>query len=423
MENHNVKLIVKNRTNKAGLSKIEVQVMKYQYDGKVKMERRYVDTTVWINPQNWNQKNGKISSKEIDHTTKQQQINLAYSSVLQFVESNGQEFPNLEWLNIDCLQEFFPKVQVKRKALADYIIDYYDHRVDQKTKKGTTKEFKTLQNRIEAFDAHKKKKTYLEDINILWSNSFESYCRNIKEYSDGTIGKSYTILYTVLNYYYEIRDEMQISLTDKFKSKLFKRGGKSENKANPLTMPQLLQLISHEFNEKHLIFTKKMILIQCHTGIRYDDIKRLRPVNFETEGFLIFKPIKTEHHKKCEVEQPLNAYSKALFEEVGYNTSIFKLQNQPYNRNIETIFDKMRDKYPDLKYGVYTSHNFRDTFISNCVQAGINWKSILKWVGQTSYAIMDRYIKLTPEFQHSEMQKLYKFMVVDGKIMYYKEVQ
>jgi hypothetical protein len=97
------------------------------------------------------------------------------------------------------------------------------------------------------------------------------------------------------------------------------------------------------------------------------------------------------------------------------------LQNQPYNRNIKEIFNILREKHPELKYKTYTSHNFRDTFISNAVQARINCKSILKWVGQTSYSIMDRYIHLIPEFEKEEMSKMFKYIVVDGKIHYYDE--
>jgi integrase len=133
-----------------------------------------------------------------------------------------------------------------------------------------------------------------------------------------------------------------------------------------------------------------------------------------------FTPIKTEHHN-IEVHQPLNEFARGILHEVGYDTSRFKLQNQPYNRNIKEIFNILRSKFPEMKYKTYTSHNFRDTFISNAVQARINWKSILKWVGQTSYSIMDRYIHLTPEFEKEEMNKMFKYMVVDGKVHYYNE--
>ncbi len=420
MDNFKVRLMARNRANKARLTKVEVEVMRYVYAG-IGKERRFVDTNIRIFPRNWNQKTQKIGSKEPNQVDKQQRINTIYGAVLNFVTSNGEVIPDIDGLNIDSLKSFFPQMRVSRKTLVNYIDDYYKFRVNQNTKKGTTKEFMTIKNRVEAFDTHNKKKTYFENINLLWSNDFENYCRNTKKYSDGTIEKSYTILYTVLNYYYQLRDEMQIELSNKFTYDGFKRGEKSINEANPLTMTQLMTLYKHTFEKDHLITTKKMILIQCFTGVRFDDIKRLRPSHFENDGFLKFKPMKTEHHKKIEVLQPLNEFAKGLLSEVGYDTSIYKLQNQPYNRNIKDIFDILRLKYPDLKYKTYTSHNFRDTFISNAVQARINWKSILKWVGQTSYQIMDRYIHLTPEFEKNEMQKMFKYIVVDDKIHYYNE--
>ncbi len=68
-----------------------------------------------------------------------------------------------------------------------------------------------------------------------------------------------------------------------------------------------------------------------------------------------------------------------------------------------------KDECKELKFKTnHTSHNFRDTFISQSVQGGVNFKSILQWVGQSSYTIMDRYIHLSPEFNETEMLKLYR---------------
>jgi integrase len=419
MDKFKVRLMTRNRTNKEGVTKIEVEVMRYLDTGNRK-ERKFIDTNVNVVPRNWSQKTQKIIGKEPDQAEKQKRINLIYGAVLNFVTTNGEVAPEIEGLTLDSLKPFFPQMRVNRKTLANYIDDYYKFRVNQGTKKNTTKEFKTLENRIKAFDTWNKKKTYFEDISLLWSNDFENYCRNVKKYIPATIGKTYTILYTVLNHYYQLRDEMRIELSDKFTRDGFKRGTKSINKANPLTLQQLMQLYQYTFEQDHLNLTKTMILIQCFTGVRFDDIKRLRPENFENEGFMRFTPIKTEHHN-IEVHQPLNEFARGILHEVGYDTSRFKLQNQPYNRNIKEIFNILRSKFPEMKYKTYTSHNFRDTFISNAVQARINWKSILKWVGQTSYSIMDRYIHLTPEFEKEEMNKMFKYMVVDGKVHYYNE--
>lgn len=179
-------------------------------------------------------------------------------------------------------------------------------------------------------------------------------------------------------------------------------------KPNPITEEQLLVLYNHTFKEKNLETVKKMILLQCFIGMRYDDIKRIRPENVQN-NFLMFTPKKTERHD-VEVEQPLNPYSKALLEEVNYDTSHYNLTNQAYNREIKELLKILsaKEEYKELKFKTdHTSHNFRDTFISLAVTKGVNWKSILKWVGQSSYSIMDRYIHLTKPFEESEMKKMF----------------
>jgi hypothetical protein len=88
-------------------------------------------------------------------------------------------------------------------------------------------------------------------------------------------------------------------MTDKFRSKLFKRGEKSKNIPNPLTEEQLMTLYNHTFELKHLETVRKMILLQCFVGMRFDDIKRIRPENIQN-NFLMFTPKKTE---RFDIEQ------------------------------------------------------------------------------------------------------------------------
>ena len=84
-----------------------------------------------------------------------------------------------------------------------------------------------------------------------------------------------------------------------------------------------------------------------------------------------------------------------------------KISYSPYRRQIKEIIDKVREKYPKLQYGHYSTHSGRDTYISICVQNGASMKNILTWVGQSSYRIVDRYIKLTPESQKAEVNSVF----------------
>lgn len=123
---------------------------------------------------------------------------------------------------------------------------------------------------------------------------------------------------------------------------------------------------------------------------------------------IVITPQKTQRHQ-IESDIPLNDYSRELLKDLDFDTSTLYIENQPYNRNLKELFTIMQEEYPKLKYrNDYGTHNGRDTFISNAVMAGVDFKTILIWVGQKSYSIMDRYIKVTDDHQQKQMGKVYK---------------
>jgi hypothetical protein len=406
------RMILSNQTDKNGEAMVYIRLRRYDPLKRKDIKEKKIRTNVRVNPKLWSSIKGEVLKGDLDYQKKNRIIKEKESQISKYIYNPDVDYimAQLSKKEFLLIEEVFPSMKLfkYKKSLVDYINEYYDRRKKLGHPSGTIKEFKTVMNRIKKFDDEKREdKTYLPDINISWSDDFEVWLKE-KEYSDGTIEKSYTILITVLYYYWEIRDEKKIEMTDKFQSKLFKRGSKSVNKPNPLTEEQVITLYNHTFEEKHFETVRKMILLQCFTGIRYDDIKRIRSEHIK-DNFLVFTPKKTEGHN-VEVVQPLNPYSKSLLEEVKYNTACYKMQNQPYNKAIEKLLKEIAkiEKYKDLKFRTdHTSHNFRDTFISLAVTKGVNWKSILKWVGQSSYKIMDRYIHLTTPFEESEMKKLY----------------
>jgi len=349
----------------------------------------------------WQHKNRIIQEKESDIRKYISNPDIDYV----FAQLKREEFVLIE-------QVFpTPRLLKYQKNLVHYIDEYYNRRKKLGHAAGTIKEFKTLMNRVKNYDDDKNRITFLKDINLLWSDDFELWMTE-KGYGSGTIEKTYTILKTVLLFYYQRRKQLNLQLSEEFTYKDFKRGEKSRNEPNPLTFEQVMFLFNHRFpdNEKHFEPVRKMALIQCFTGCRYDDVKKFRPSHFKEKGWLKYKPTKTTRYD-INVAQPLNRYADALFKEVEYNTSKYKMQNQPYNRSVKSMLESIaqKDEFKKLKFKTnHTSHNFRDTFISEAVQGGVNFKSILQWVGQSSYTIMDRYIHLSPEFNKREMQKLYK---------------
>ena len=146
------------------------------------------------------------------------------------------------------IEEVFPTPRLLKYKmnLAHYVEEYYKNRKKLGHTTGTVKEFKTVMNRVKEFDDANNRITHMNDIDLLWSDAFELWMTGKKHYSQGTIEKTYTILKTVLYYYYERRKKLNIQLSDEFTYKSFKRGKKSKNKPNPLSYAQVMFLCNYQ---------------------------------------------------------------------------------------------------------------------------------------------------------------------------------
>jgi hypothetical protein len=275
------------RKNKDGLTKVMIEVRQHKYTGTGQYQDIFkrIATDVWILPKNWHKKKELVNDNEVDAELKNKDINKVFAAVQKFIDSKGKQVPDqayIEAVNLESLKEFFPTRKENKKTLYDFIEDYILLRKGQKTPYGTLKEFKSMQNMLQKFDDYRHKKTKFEDITLHWSDDFEYFLKNValdkKGYNIGTIQKTYTILCTFLNHYYNRRKELNINLSDDFRihgsigaSNGFKRGKQSVNLANPLFEDQLNIFKNFEFKEKHLQVTKDRFLWQCFTGIRFVD--------------------------------------------------------------------------------------------------------------------------------------------------------
>jgi integrase len=412
--------MILSRTNKEGLTKVLIEVRQHKYDGtgKYKDSFKRISTDVWILPKNW-KKEQAVGTDAYQN----KKINEVLAAVQKYVDSKGVQYPDqayAEKLNLDSLREFFPSRSENKRDLYDYIEDYITFRKGQKTPHGTLKEFKSMQNRVQAFDTNRHKQTRFEDISLHWSDDFEYYLKNValdnKGYNIGTVHKTYTILCTVLNHFYNRRKVLDINLSDDFRihgsigaSNGFKRGKQSVNLANPLYEAQLEIFKNFEFEEEHFQVTKDRFLWQCYTGVRYVDAFTITKDQIQ-KGWLRFKPTKTERYD-TEVNQPLNEVAIALLKKYNYDMTSLAIRNQPYNRQIKNMFEvinnKMRKDKIEIEFRTdYGTHSGRDTFVTMCINKGIDWKTILGWVGQSSYKIMARYYGLNDKYQEEKMKKI-----------------
>lgn len=424
------KMVLFSQPKKCGEVKVYIEVIKYQNAGSGAYRKKTIriPTEIWILPKHWSKKKQEVLSKDEKHRVKNAFIEELHIKIKDYL--NNRDISKFEFktpyeiamnvdkirVNLKKLQELFPPVEgPKAKDVIAYFEQYIQFRRDRKTPRGTLKEFITVKNRLKKFDVYRHKNSLLHEIDIAWSDQFEAFLlnhienRDRKGYNLGTVEKTYTVLITVLYHFYERRKQMKIIMTDDFTNKGFKRGKKSKNEANPLSQQQFKVLFTHKFEKKHLEQSKKRFCIQCTTGLRYGDISRIRP-KMVKNGVLTIVPKKSlhlENPKKAII--PLNKFAVILLDEFGTDTSSLHIQNQPYNRNLIEIFKIMREKYPDLEFGEYSSHDGRDTFISLAVEKRVDFKTILEWTAQSSYNIMDRYIKTSEKHKIQLMNETWDF--------------
>jgi hypothetical protein len=300
----------RNINKKTGECKIYVEIIAFYADDTRKTIR--IPTGVLVKPEHWTpDKNGGIISKN-DPNSWEKELKI-YGIFAKYVKQltdreQGTWDDSFNSDNLISLDGLFPKIT---KTLTDYIDDYIIYRKSINTPRGTLKEFITCKNRLIGYEKSKNIKLTFDDMNLGFSDSFLSYLLSVP-YGSGTIHKTYTILITILNYFYERQEEYNIKLSDKFRSKRFKRGEVSVNDPNPMSKNELTILLKHTFDNDTMNKMKERFLFQCSTGLRYSDMFLITAKNIKDDCIEYF-PQKTRHKRDNLVIVPLNLLSKSIF--------------------------------------------------------------------------------------------------------------
>ena len=141
-----VRIYIRNRINKHGLTQVFIQVQQYLYRsiGEIQNRNSYISTNICIKPSHRKKKKREVEYADPEAEYKNNTIGKIYSAVNMYVKSKGQQEPDqvyIEGFYMSRLRQLFPSAKGKRKTLVDYMGEYVDHRRMRKTANGTVKEF------------------------------------------------------------------------------------------------------------------------------------------------------------------------------------------------------------------------------------------------------------------------------------------
>ncbi len=395
------KVTLPKQLDKKGLTTVyvEVRTAYVNTEGKRRNKYKRLSTGVKINPKHWHKAKEEVTSKDPLYYDKNRTISDKYLAVQQHLGiQENQPYQAPSRAALEEVAKYFPS-STPKKALTNYIDDYIAYRKADGTPRGTWKEFLTVKNRLIKYESFIGKKLFFEDMNLVFSDNFSIWLYS-KPYKPSTIEKTFTILITILNHFFARRKILVINLSDEFRERGFKKGDKQPNEANPLSYEEFVFLFNKEFQSEMLKETRDRFLLQCSTGLRHSDIDKITPSMIDDDRIVI-SPLKTQSTKKQnKIYIDLNKYSRRILEKYHYDTSSLKISNQKYNKNLKVMFEK-------LEWERRTSHNGRDTFVSICIQKRVPLEVILKWTGQSSYSILQRYIKVDDSYKRQEMHKAF----------------
>lgn len=291
------------------------------------------------------------------------------------------------WLQFQ-IDSFFGKTTIDD---TDYLTSYGElflknlkYRVNEKTKSvgvsdATRKKYRTIVNKLIAFDNYKKSKTKLKDVDLKWRNEFIGYLDEVDRLGENSIGRYLKFVKSIC------LDAEKNGYTVNKQLKNFK-GYSVEAIKVVLNFEEIEKIASTVYLDEKLKITSDWLIIGCYTGQRVSDLLRMNKSMIKTikgHEFIVL----TQQKTKKIVHIPIHKKVKELLDNRNGNfppdfTNNIESSKAIFNRCLKQVakiagidnvekglkFDpeskrKISGNFP--KYELIASHICRRSFATN----------------------------------------------------------
>ena len=277
------------------------------------------------------------------------------------------------------------------------------------TKKGkrisplTIKGYKTTLNHLKKYQEEINKEVDLDSVNLKFHKMFTEYFSK-ENYSTNTIGKNIKNVKVFLKEAYK----RGITKNQDFLDEDF-RVIEEETEQIYLNDSELKKIYELKLtNNKKLEKVRDLFIVGCYTGLRFSDLKQIKPLNFtqnETQlkiktqktGELVIIPLHwtikeiiSKHNGELPPpisNQKMNKYLK----DIGKDAGIDNLESTSITKGGLRV-DKTFEKYK-----LITVHTARRSFATNMFLNDVPTISIMKITGHKTEKSFLRYIRISPE--------------------------
>lgn len=333
----------------------------------------------------------KINVKAQDFNNKKGELNLSAENYNETNYLINEEVAKLKekamLLQVKKMPVTFEKLKTN-EALDDKILNFAFQVLQQKDKfytPGTARKNAAELKKLERFN----NQVTIKGFDLEFIHEFENYMSYTLKNKTNTIAKTFSFWRMVLN---EAIRADKLTKTP-FHTYRLKKEPTSRIFLSMEQLHKLEKLLQLNESDKYKN-TISAFLFGCYTGLRYSDIKKLTPENFQ-EDRLLFIQDKT----KEQISLPLNDRAKKLidFQEKKLNFKLYT--NEKLNVYIKEVAPLI---------GVsnkITFHSSRHTFATIAIELNIPIEIISKLLGHQDLKTTQIYAKITDKKKFEEMEK------------------
>jgi integrase len=169
-------------------------------------------------------------------------------------------------------------------------------------------------------------------------------------------------------------------------------------------------------NKEHLERAKDVFCFASFLGLRYNDLKQVKPANIK-DGHLHINTNKNNKELRIKIVPP------AMSILLKYNNELpLQISNQKLNKNIkdgvklaginrkETVITQKLSKVTYSQKFVHeliSIHDARKTFVTICLENGLSISEVMQMSTHSSYAVMARYVNMDKARVDQKLQSVF----------------
>ena len=285
-----------------------------------------------------------------------------------------------------------------KRSFYDYVDEFIERSKNTK-KVSTISEYGYTIRDLKAFEKYCRRRIDWETLDMQFYDAYMRYQYDVKGNSQNLFGKRIKDVKTFLNAAYKSGDNKHLMY------KGFKRL-QEKTDAIYLNEEELNKIYKLDLRKnKRLERVRDLFIVECNTGVRYNDLMNISKENILKESIKI---------KVSKTGQTLNTLLLPITEKIlkKYNYNLPKISNVNYNLYIkevgelaginETITKDTRKSgkaisFKRKKYELITTHTARRSFATNLYKRGYSPVQIMSITGHKKESTFLTYIRITNE--------------------------